>query len=401
MSTYTNWYHLDKYEGQDKPNLLDQYNAAMDKIDSQLKTLANEIAGGGGGGVIPPDLESRLEELETDVSNLQSSTYNPYSQTNIVFIGDSYTYGTGASDHGQGDTKRFSSLICAYLGANEFNFGVGSTGFCDPGSSGQNAPFKSQVLTARNSMTAEERSNTSAVIIAGGLNDAHDATAFTYTQMMQGCIDCVNNAREAFPNAKILVVPMLWKGYNFSNRAEDYYNAIIAGVKETGAGVYMQGCYTWNWGDSTHFNSDKLHPTDLGHEVIAKNIYAGLKNEQLIIWEDHVYDITYASSGKFEAGENSDNKIILREGIVYIPSLRVRALDSIASNTAFGSCPRSMTPRTNAYAQINHANQIYGTYTVTASHTFWCNPHLTALNTNDEFYCTPLAFKVYGEDYNQ
>lgn len=36
MATYTTNYNLDKYEGTDRPNLRDQYNAAMDKIDAAL-----------------------------------------------------------------------------------------------------------------------------------------------------------------------------------------------------------------------------------------------------------------------------------------------------------------------------------------------------------------------------
>lgn len=39
MATYTLNYNLDKYEGTDKPNLRDQYNSAMDKIDSALKAI--------------------------------------------------------------------------------------------------------------------------------------------------------------------------------------------------------------------------------------------------------------------------------------------------------------------------------------------------------------------------
>lgn len=36
MSFYTTYYNLDKYEGSDRPNLRDQYNSAMDKIDTEL-----------------------------------------------------------------------------------------------------------------------------------------------------------------------------------------------------------------------------------------------------------------------------------------------------------------------------------------------------------------------------
>ena len=40
MATYTTNYNLDKYEGTDSPNLTDQYNSAMDKIDAQMMTNA-------------------------------------------------------------------------------------------------------------------------------------------------------------------------------------------------------------------------------------------------------------------------------------------------------------------------------------------------------------------------
>ena len=41
-SEYTPNYNLDKYVGTDKPNLRDQYNSAMDKIDAQFVVIENE-----------------------------------------------------------------------------------------------------------------------------------------------------------------------------------------------------------------------------------------------------------------------------------------------------------------------------------------------------------------------
>ena len=42
-SDYTTNYNLDKYVGTDKPNLRDQYNSAMDKIDAQLHKQSNDL----------------------------------------------------------------------------------------------------------------------------------------------------------------------------------------------------------------------------------------------------------------------------------------------------------------------------------------------------------------------
>lgn len=44
-SEYTPNYNLDKYVGTDKPNLRDQYNSAMDKIDAQFVVIENDHTG--------------------------------------------------------------------------------------------------------------------------------------------------------------------------------------------------------------------------------------------------------------------------------------------------------------------------------------------------------------------
>lgn len=70
MPTYTKNYNLDKYEGSDAPNLLDQYNAAMDKIDTQLATNANNTASV---GTLAQGYETRIQALETETAALESS----------------------------------------------------------------------------------------------------------------------------------------------------------------------------------------------------------------------------------------------------------------------------------------------------------------------------------------
>ena len=46
MATNTPNYNLDKYEATDIPNLLDQYNASMDKIDTAMKGVENQAVNG-------------------------------------------------------------------------------------------------------------------------------------------------------------------------------------------------------------------------------------------------------------------------------------------------------------------------------------------------------------------
>jgi hypothetical protein len=68
MTTYTPNYNLDKYEGTDKPNLRDQYNSAMDKIDTELKDLADTDVQTSTNVL---NLQNRMNTAESNITNLQ------------------------------------------------------------------------------------------------------------------------------------------------------------------------------------------------------------------------------------------------------------------------------------------------------------------------------------------
>lgn len=70
MTTYTSNYNLDKYEGTDKPNLRDQYNSAMDKIDTELKDLADTDVQTSTNVL---NLQNRMNTAESDITDLQTA----------------------------------------------------------------------------------------------------------------------------------------------------------------------------------------------------------------------------------------------------------------------------------------------------------------------------------------
>lgn len=371
------------------------FSGQVEQLRTELGQLADRVTADEG------DIDTAqgdIVSLQASVSDLYRANINYWRGKNIVFIGDSYTYGTGASDHGSGDTKRFSSRICAWLQANEFNYGVGSTGFVDPGSGGQNSPFTTQVQTAVASMTAQERADTRAVIIAGGINDANEGT-YTFNQMKQAATNACIAAYSGFPNAIVLVVPMMWKGFNFTPTALNYYDAIIDGVKACYRAEYEAGAYTWNWGDSSHFASDNLHPNDTGHQIIARNIISALRWGNTECWEDHIYPVTY-SSADFEDSTNAENYIAIRRGVVYMQPLMVKSLAAVSSNTQFATIPKAAAPRANEYSQCNHGNGIVGVTALTANGALYVNPHLNALAANDGFYTSFTAYNLWGSGYN-
>ena len=67
---YTPNYNLDLYASADKPNLRDQYNAAMGKIDTQMKKSANDVVNANANVLT---LQTQMNEAKTDISTLEST----------------------------------------------------------------------------------------------------------------------------------------------------------------------------------------------------------------------------------------------------------------------------------------------------------------------------------------
>ena len=67
---YTPNYNLDLYASADKPNLRDQYNAAMGKIDTQMKQSADDVTNANANVLT---LQTQMTEAQKDISALEST----------------------------------------------------------------------------------------------------------------------------------------------------------------------------------------------------------------------------------------------------------------------------------------------------------------------------------------
>jgi hypothetical protein len=63
-------YNLDLYASADKPNLRDQYNAAMGKIDAQMKKSADDVTNANANVLT---LQTQVTEAQKDISALEST----------------------------------------------------------------------------------------------------------------------------------------------------------------------------------------------------------------------------------------------------------------------------------------------------------------------------------------
>lgn len=67
---YTPNYNLDLYASADKPNLRDQYNAAMGKIDTQMKKSAGDVTNANANVLT---LQTQMTEAQKDIAELEST----------------------------------------------------------------------------------------------------------------------------------------------------------------------------------------------------------------------------------------------------------------------------------------------------------------------------------------
>lgn len=83
---YTPNYNLDLYASADKPNLRDQYNAAMGKIDTQMKKSADDVTNANANVLT---LQTQMTEAQKDISNLESTVDTHGTQiTNVKKTAD-------------------------------------------------------------------------------------------------------------------------------------------------------------------------------------------------------------------------------------------------------------------------------------------------------------------------
>ena len=112
---YTTHYNLDLYTDTDKPNLRDQYNGAMNKIDSQLNTLSNNF-------VVVTEAANQAKEKADAASDSASANAQSISTLQNTVSGIDTAYKAADSSitdaYKAADTKLSSDITAAYKAAD-------------------------------------------------------------------------------------------------------------------------------------------------------------------------------------------------------------------------------------------------------------------------------------------
>ena len=361
MTDYTTNFNLEKYQTGDAANLNDQYNASMDiidenlykintnantagnkatqaletaqnnnknltalgitdtktatqlktKIDNTAETAQNNKSNLNALGVNSVDdatnLKNKINKNSQDINknsqdinknsqdistiNATISNYN-YNSGYMVTFGDSYADSTTPQNTWPYWLHQYISTLTLK------NYAVSGAGF-----NVDTRTFINQINTAHTDETLN-KNKVKLAVLAGGRNDILDySTAKTKIQ------ECINQMITIFPNAQILIVPMLYDdGYVPANTREK-----LAGLtrganlitNHTPNAETLKFAYLWLKGETNYVGSDSIHPNQLGAQTIAKYIYDGAYRNYTPRQE--VYKTNFGSATGF---------ITLQDGIV-------------------------------------------------------------------------------------
>lgn len=233
---------------------------------------------------------SQLEDILTNLSNLSIEVsenknnideinyvldYNNISSEGIcVWIGDSYVGAASLNDIPSPLTNRFSHLVSNSLKMVEKNYAIGGTGFIT------GTPNFSQQLDTAKSDLAQNLTDVKYVFICGGRNDNGNS----YSSISNATASTINKAQSYFPNAKLILIPLLWDWKNVTHNIMEVHGAIVDGSLRGSQNNNYNICvidnaYTWFIGLPNLIlwqNGADVHYNVAGHQKAAKMILSSI-----------------------------------------------------------------------------------------------------------------------------
>ena len=331
MTDYTTNFNLEKYQTGDAANLNDQYNASMDIIDTNLyKINTNANTAGGKAtqaletaqnntknltalGVTDTETATQLknkidntaETAQNNKSNLNAlgvnsvddatnlknkinknsqdisknsqdisknsqdiSTINAtisnykYNSGYMVTFGDSYADSTTPQNTWPYWLHQYIPTLTLK------NYAVSGAGF-----NVDTRTFIHQINNANVDGTLD-KNQVKLAVLAGGRNDILD-----YTTAKTKIQECVNRMITIFPNAQILIAPMLYDDSYVPADTREKLAGLTIGANlitnHTPNAETLKFAYLWLKGEPNYIGSDSIHPNQLGAQTIAKYIYDG------------------------------------------------------------------------------------------------------------------------------
>lgn len=331
-SEYTQHYNLDLYTDNDKPNLRDQYNGAINKIDGQLHQFSNNMVivtdaanqakeranaaqtTANANGKSISDIDSAYKAADTKLSSDLTTAYKKADDAIIneyrkghndisLAVTAETTRATAAEKNNSNSITRNTNEIAnintklnkiqasrniivtfgdSYAIAdneqNTWTYQLGQIGgYVIKNYAVSGAGFnysQALMLTQLQNAIADktlDHSNIKALVVAGGRNDI-----MSFDTASSRAFLFVQTALSAFPGIPVYVVPMLydWNGLDDNGRAKA---AGIADGASRAGGCVVNWAWTWLIGEQSQFQGNgDIHPNANGARTMASYINSAL-----------------------------------------------------------------------------------------------------------------------------
>lgn len=341
-------------------NIAQTNETAVTAINANLTALhANSVSDA-------TDLYNTVQKIDGIYSSieLKRKTY-----TNIAIIGDSISYGTGASSLAMSWANQFKS----YIGANTVqNMSQNNAGYV-------NEPtFLSQLQAVNN------KTEITHIIIAGGANDKLQ----TATSITTAVKNTLQYALTNFPNAEIHVAPVVL-GVNgmfrYHANIPQTLNAIEEGIAQTPNVHEIQYAWEWlngreDWASTSSGSMDAIHPNDNGQKQLLRLFAESLFTRNSIHnnWKANV-------SGTDNHGQIVHSESVCNNGI-YTFNCQFKVVNNHTAYAGIIATCYGLSTVNNYCISSNYFNgTLYASTNTTHQGIIACT---SAIPNNTEIYCT-------------
>lgn len=334
-------------------------NSAITAIDANLTALhANSVNDA-------TNLYNTVQKINGIYSNieLKRKTY-----TNIAIIGDSISYGTGASSL----TMSWANQFKTYIGADTVqNMAQDNAGYI-------NKPtFLSQLQAVNN------KTKITHIIIAGGANDKLQTT----TDITNAVKNTLQYALTNFPNAEIHVAPVVL-GVNgmfrYNANIPQTLNAIEEAIAQTPNVHEIQYAWEWlngreDWASTSGASMDAIHPNDNGQKQLLRLFAESLFTRNSIHnnWKTSV-------TGTDNHGQIVNSESVCNNGI-YTFNCQFKVVNNHTAYAGIAATCYGLSTLNNYCVSSNyHTGTLYASTNKEHRGIIACT---TAIPNNTEIYC--------------
>lgn len=163
--------------------------------------------------------------------------------------------------------------------------------------------------------TSVDKAKVKVAVCAGGRNDILD-----HDTALPKAREVVLAMEAAFPNAIIVIAPMLFDHAVLNDAGMKKYFGLLSGALNATPGnhrvVVADSAYVWCKGESNWFPSTDIHPNETGAKVIAKYLYTACRDSYR---GRHAYAIS--TFGDMSVEFTLQNGVITVDGQGNIPSI--------------------------------------------------------------------------------